>query len=530
MFKTLLAIRLRAFGAYFTGAGRSGGKKPSRGKKILFAVLMAYCVVTLAALMFGLFTVLADSFCGTDYSWLLFAVMAVLAFGLMFVCSVFMTKAQLFEATDNELLLSLPVKPSAILLSRMTVLFLFNLIFALVAAVPAYAAWVVCEGFSPGTLIVFLISIPALDLFALAFSGLIAWLIALLTARMQKKTLVSTLLSLLFVALYMLFVGRAQSYVTALAENGASVAEVLQPILPLYWLGTGIAYAEPLSALMAIGLMLAVFALALLLLSKGFDSITARRPGGKKAVYREKTLKVSSADGALLQKELRRFFSGSGYLLNAGFGLILGVAAAVLLPFLHERIVSALTASGIASENLTGVVIAAICFLNATCTVTACSVSLEGKSLWLPRSLPVSGWQVLNAKRKAQLCLSLPVTAVLSLSAAFSLGLDPVFTLLIPLLFALLMTDIGLWEGLRHPYFNWTNELQAVKQSMAVLFTLLLGMAIIGAAILLYSVLLRSVLAERTFFWLCLAALAVAERLLRGKLQQTGTELFETLD
>ena len=54
----------------------------------------------------------------------------------------FTAKAQLFEARDNELLLSMPIKPSAILASRMVSLLLLNLGFELLVAIPAVSYFI----------------------------------------------------------------------------------------------------------------------------------------------------------------------------------------------------------------------------------------------------------------------------------------------------------------------------------------------------------------------------------------------------
>ena len=56
---------------------------------------------------------------------------------------------------------------------------------------------------------------------------------------------------------------------------------------------------------------------------------------------------------------------------------------------------------------------AALCMLASMNDMAAPSVSLEGKSLWLLQSLPVTPWQVLRAKLRLQLLLTaIPVLAV----------------------------------------------------------------------------------------------------------------------
>ena len=61
--------------------------------------------------------------------WLYFALAGILAVVLAVVGSVFLTQATLYEAKDNELLLSLPIPPSKILLARMLSLYVQNFLF-----------------------------------------------------------------------------------------------------------------------------------------------------------------------------------------------------------------------------------------------------------------------------------------------------------------------------------------------------------------------------------------------------------------
>jgi hypothetical protein len=61
----------------------------------------------------------------------------------------------------------------------------------------------------------------------LALSILFAWLLSLLTRRIRRKTLLSTVFSLAFLGAYFVFVGQMQNMITRLAQNGTAVAERL---------------------------------------------------------------------------------------------------------------------------------------------------------------------------------------------------------------------------------------------------------------------------------------------------------------
>ena len=119
------------------------------------------------------------------------------------------------------------------------------------------------------------------------------------------------------------------------------------------------------------------------------------------------------------------------------------------------------------------------------------SVSLEGKSLWLAQSLPVKPWQVLRAKLKVQLALTVLPALVPLACMAFIL---PV-TAALPLVFAETLAYIafsaclGLTLGVARANLTWTSELMPIKQSLAVTIALFGGWlyAIVFAGLYLWQ-------------------------------------------
>ncbi|MEI3218791.1 MAG: hypothetical protein V8S08_03120 [Lachnoclostridium sp.] len=77
--------------------------------------------------------------------------------------------------------------------------------------------------------------------------------------------------------------------------------------------------------------------------------------------------------------------------------------------------------------------VVAICTLSFMNDITAPSVSLEGKNLWLEQSFPVSGLQVLMAKVKMHLLLTIVPAAILVACVELVILPAPVFAILIPI-------------------------------------------------------------------------------------------------
>ncbi len=104
--------------------------------------------------------------------------------------------------------------------------------------------------------------------------------------------------------------------------------------------------------------------------------------------------------------------------------------------------------------------------VSAMDAVSASSVSLEGKSLWILQSLPVSRREIINSKLGLHFLVTAPASALFTLAAAvvfrFSL-ISGVLAVLLPPAVVLLLGEIGLMLNLRFPVFDWENEAYPVN-------------------------------------------------------------------
>ena len=169
--------------------------------------------------------------------------------------------------------------------------------------------------------------------------------------------------------------------------------------------------------------------------------------------------------------------------------------------------------------------------LSAMNDITAPSVSLEGKNIWLVQAFPVTGWQALRAKLHLHLLLTLP--PMLALVAAAEIVIKPpiIFAVLIPLvsaLFVLFMAELGLALNLKSPNLKWTNETVPVKQSMSVMLALFGGWAAVLALGALYFAVGASIGAA-LYLLLCGMLLGIAALLLFKWLKTKGQRIFEAL-
>ena len=163
--------------------------------------------------------------------------------------------------------------------------------------------------------------------------------------------------------------------------------------------------------------------------------------------------------------------------------------------------------------------------------MTAPSVSLEGKNLWIAQSFPVSGRQVLAAKLWLQLILTWIPAIPLLVAAEWIWKPELIYAVLIPVitvLFVLLMALLGLVLNLKMPNLHWSSEMIPIKQSAPVMFVLFGGWMILVALAGVYALLRNDVSVAGFLISVC-ALLLFAGSLLLWWLMTKGAKIFERL-
>lgn len=479
MLKLLLKIRLQAWLAYLGGAGRGKkGKASGKGRLVLFGILYIYLIAVFLFMFYMVFSSMAEAFESMGLGWFYFSFFAMTAFALMFVLSVFTAKAQLFEAKDNELLLSMPIPPSTVLASRMISLLLTNFGFELVVAIPAAAAWCIYCSVTVLGSVAFVLICLALPFFSLSISALFGWLLALITARVRRKSLVSTLFSLGFLAAYFYVYSNINTLLTSLVANAGAIAESMSAALPVYWLGYAVAEGDLISLVLSLACLLVPFALVYFILSKTFIKTATTRRGAARLRYVKKDARVASPFAALLRRESARLLSSSTYIMNAAMGSIMNVVIAALLLVKGPELLTTLSTAGDMSGIIAPVMLLALCAMGSMTTISASAISLEGKNLWIVKSMPIPARSVLRSKLALHLIVSAPGLLLAQLACCIVLrsgGIMLLWLLVLPQVFNLLMALVGLWANLCHPKLDWQSETQPVKQGAAVVISMFGG-------------------------------------------------------
>ncbi|MBQ8264498.1 MAG: hypothetical protein IJY96_06975, partial [Oscillospiraceae bacterium] len=268
---------------------------------------------------------------------------------------------------------------------------------------------------------------------------------------------------------------------TGFLNNAAAMAESFSAALPIVWLGKAVAEGDIISLVLGLACLIVPFAIVYFVLSKTFIRTATTRRGAAKLRYVKKEAKVASPFAALFRRETARLLSSSSYIMNAAMGSIMSIVIAVLILVKGGELVSAMTVDGL--EEIAGAVAAlALCSMASITTISACSVSLEGKNLWIVKSMPVAAQTVLRSKLALHLAVSTPGILLAQISCIIVLrpsGLMVLWMLLLPQIFNLFMAVFGQWANLCHPKLDWQTEAQPVKQGAAIVIAMFGGMGML---------------------------------------------------
>lgn len=512
-------------------------KKTGKNRDKKGLLLYVFFYVFLFGFLAVIFYNMAASLCGPlvedGFGWLYIALMGIVGMSLGVFGSVFNTFASLYQAKDNDLLLSLPLPTRSILIARLYGVYAMGLMYELLVMVPAMIVYFMHVSPDVSVVICCILIILLLSVFILTLSCVLGWIVAFVSSKLKNQKIITVLISLAFFAAYYYVCGSAGNMMQTLLLDPAGMADKVKGIAyPLYQMGLA-AEGKWNAFLFFAFAVLVLFAVIYFILQKSFLALSIANKGNKKAVYVEKKAHTASIPRALLRKEVFRFTQSPIYMLNCGLGIVFILFAAVML-LVKKGTVDSLLMMFIGYEDRIALVAtAAICMITTMNDMAAPSVSLEGKNIWILQVLPVSGWQVLKAKLGLQIIFNLIPTTFLIICVEWILKPAAAFVVLIPLtvvLFIIMMAAFGLTCNLKAPNLKWTNETVPVKQSMSVTAALFGGWIIVAAFCFIYYLLYKYFEVKALSFLAGLdVVLAVLCILLLKWLCKKGSFIFETL-
>ena len=397
--------------------------------------------------------------------------------------------ATLSGFADFDTLMGMPIPMTTIVLARFSALYCVEAVYCAAYLLPCGVIYATLGNPAPRFYVLFPVMLLLLPVLPIVIGSGADLLLSSIFARSKyKKGITSTIKMLLllgFIVFAYMFPQLSSRFISA-PEQTVGIASRIYP--PAQWFAKGLTGDLKL-ALLFIGGSAALCVLFVLILDRTFLPLHDRLIAGYHVKnYRLGALKRSSAQRALFTIERKRFFSSTAWVINTVIGSILiavlGVAGAALSGMLTAYF-QTVPLQGFAAAAITGILI----FCATISPTTSCAISMEGKELWIAKTLPVSAKLWIRAKILMNLLLVGPSLLLsIALLAFFYRGIlgvwDMLAIVLLPISALLFTTVFGVYVNARMPRLDWKSDTEVVKQSASVLVMLLIGVGLVAVSVL----------------------------------------------
>lgn len=526
--KQLLALIKIQFKGLLSATIASGKRKStSLGLMLLF-------IIAILLYISGTFSLsMADALRQVGMLDLLLVLVGILAVFLPVIMSGYSVSGFLYKAKDLDLLFSLPIPPLKIVLSKLSAVYLENLLFVFFIYAPALGiyAFYAKESWSFYPLAVLILLL--LPLFVTVIGLFMGYLLSLIQSRLKHPVIITNILYLSFFGLVMYGNFKLNSFISNFAMQTGDIRGAFNRYAkPVYWIRNSLVEADLLSFVLFALLCLIPFVFTAMWFAKSFRRINSDLQISRfKTVYTFRKMPAQSPFKALVKKEIRRYFGSPIYFMNTFVGVLMPLAGLIYLMISKTSVVLIYQVLSAYDLPLWAILTAAMMFSVGLANTTAPSISLETNKLWILKVAPLTVTQVFGAKIALNLLICVPSMVLAALISLYLFKLTLWQTgilVLLPILQCLLNAMFGIYANLLFPKLDATNDTAIVKQSASTILSMVFGM--LSAAVLAFiGYQLRG---KVDYPWLALifalillSAIAFMYRLLTGK----GHTLYKAL-
>ena len=512
----------------------SSKKKIKSGKKkgIALYIAILFFVLMLAGVSFVYSYAIGTSLKMIGKLELLPELMMAVTCVITLMTTIYKVKGTIFGFKDYDIVMSLPVKTSDIVASRLILLYIINIVFTLMIIIPMSIAYGILAQASPLFYAVNFLTVLFVPLVPMVVATIIGTIIAVVAARFKHSNVINIIITFVLLAGFMTFSFKVDDTKQVLGEIGAAMTKQVDNLYPLAKMfRMAVTEFNFISIILFLVISILAFVLFSLIVGFKFKTInTIMSSNYTKSNYKIGKLEQTSPFIALYSKEMKRYFSSTLYVMNTGFGIVMMSMGAVATLFMSkEALAKVLDAPGISRYIGTLVPIFVSMCVAMTC-VTACSISLEGKNLWILKESPLSAKTIFHSKIAVNLTMTLPAVLIdgIIIAIGFKLQFEEFLILLaMPTAYAFFTAIFGLIINLKLPNLSWITEITVIKQSAAVMVAILGGLFMVTIPIVLIFTLSGiNILIINGLFTLIVVAISIS---MYQYLNKKGAKLLSSL-
>ena len=407
---------------------------------------------------------------------------------------IYKTSSLLFNCKDDQLLLSLPIKRRTVLFVRIFKFYVFELVFNSLFIIPlviAYIRW--ADTIDWTYFVTSFVMIFILPIIPIALSCIIGTITTSLSSRFKFKNLAQIIATTIVLLLIFYISMNLEGFFNYLTKHATSLNEIIIKIY--YPAGMYAKLATNFNAidlLIFIGINIFIFIITIFILSKFYFKINSRVKkvtSTKKTNINDLNIRKNSTTKSLIKKELNTFFKTPVFIINAGFGLVLFIVAAIAISIKFDLIIPILTdpnkfniSEKIINNNISLLILVLIAMGGFMTSITNSIISLEGRKITILKSLPIKTKNISMSKVYSSLIITTPPILLgdLILFIRFRISIiEMILLLIISILIPLISHFIGIIINLKYPKLDWENTAEVVKQSTSSFLSVMIGMVIL---------------------------------------------------
>ncbi len=441
----------------------------TKSKKDIALIIFGTIVLVLS--FFGLFKGLLMFAKGLETIILLLAFMG---FALLTIfTSINGASTYLFNFKDYDFVMSLPVSKFWIILSRITIVYINDLIAMIIFLTPLLIAYFTTVSVSLETVIIIKLILLFLPVVPMVIGSVLSVIVTYVTSFFKSNKFIQLLANLSFIGIYLYFYYKLTNYKPDLTQITSILNLLTDTINSKYPLARY--YTEALmdknylSLLIYVVISIVILVVFTAILQMIYLKLnTFLKIERNKTNYKYKSEKTTQFK-SLVTKEYKKLLSSPIYLINSLFSLMLLLIMAGYLLFSDGGAVVSAISKELEIKSFFGVLPLVLAMGAGMSCLTHSSISLEGRSIWLLKTMPIKTKTYFDSKIIFNLVINVVVLviAVTAINYSFKLNMAlSIYNYLIPILFSLFIMIIALILNLKFPKFIYDNDAQVVKQSI----------------------------------------------------------------
>lgn len=383
---------------------------------------------------------------------------------------------------DYDMVMSLPVNSTDVILSRITMVYLSNLSISVIVVLPAVVIFGLKADMGIVANLIFLLSLLFIPMIPMIISLGIGVLITAVSSRSKHRNILSLVLSTLAVLLIVAVSMQAQNMDSSEILNiGLVLSNTANRVYPpVAFISTAVQKQNWLYLFAFDGLSVLIGGIFVAVVAHFYQIMNTAIFSHSDTKYTGKPLKISSPIKAMYKREFERYFSCTLYALNSTIGMVLLLVISVLLLFISPEMLEQRSGFTGLSQMLRQILPMVIAVFISMTSTTAASLSLEGKSRWLMCSVPVRAIDIFHSKIAVNLTVIFPFAVISILLLGIRMETSPILAILlcvVPLAYSCFISVLGMYMNVKFPKYDWTSEYYAVKGgAVSVLATMGIGM------------------------------------------------------